>query len=76
MITLNPNLRNSKKEDIIKLAKRSIIQEKIKKIEIEKNFKNPKIPQKFQERIHFDFRPPQILQSSPSGFEVKCPLPL
>jgi peptidyl-prolyl cis-trans isomerase SurA len=51
LIALNPNIKNSKKEDIIKLSKRSIIQEKIKKIEIEKNFNNPKIPQKFLEQI-------------------------
>ena len=51
LIALNPNLKNSKKEDIFKLSKKSIIQEKIKKIEIEKNFKNPRIPQEFQEQI-------------------------
>ena len=51
LIALNPNLKNSKKEDIIKLSKRSIVQEKIKKIEIEKNFNNPQIPQEFIEQI-------------------------
>ena len=51
LIALNPSLKNSKKEDIIKLSKRSIINERIKKIEIEKNFDNPKIPQKFLDRI-------------------------
>ena len=51
LLTLNPSIKNSKKNDIIKLSKRSILQEKIKKIEIEKNFNNPKIPQKFQEKI-------------------------
>ena len=51
LIALNPSVKNSKKDDIIKLAKRSILQEKIKKIEIEKNFNNPKIPQKFIEQI-------------------------
>ena len=51
LIALNPGLKNSSKEDIIKLSKRSILQEKIKKIEIDKNFKNPKIPEKFQEQI-------------------------
>jgi peptidyl-prolyl cis-trans isomerase SurA len=51
LIALNPNLKNLKKNDIIQLSKRSILQEKIKKIEIEKNFKNPKIPQKFLEQI-------------------------
>ena len=51
LLALNPNIKNSKKEDIINLSKRSIIQEKIKKIEIEKNFNNPKIPQKILEQI-------------------------
>ena len=51
LIALNPTVKNSKKDDIIKLAKRSILQEKIKKIEIEKNFNNPKIPKKFLEQI-------------------------
>jgi peptidyl-prolyl cis-trans isomerase SurA len=51
LVALNPNLKNLKKNDIIQLSKRSILQEKIKKIEIEKNFKNPKIPQKFLEQI-------------------------
>ena len=51
LIALNPNIKNSKREDILTLSKRSIIQEKIKKIEIEKNFNNPKIPQKILEQI-------------------------
>ena len=51
LIALNPSLNNSKKEEIFKLSKRSIIQEKIKKIEIKKNFNNPQIPQKFLEQI-------------------------
>ena len=51
LIALNPNIKNSKKEDLMKLSKKSVLQEKIKKIEIEKNFNNPKIPQKFLEQI-------------------------
>ena len=51
LVALNPNIKNSKKDDIIKLSKKSVLQEKIKKIEIEKNFNNPKIPQKFLEQI-------------------------
>ena len=51
LIALNPSLKNSKKEDIIKLSKRSIINERIKNIEIEKNFNNPQIPEKFLDRI-------------------------
>ena len=51
LIALNPSLKNSKKQDIVKLSKRSIINERIKKIEIEKNFNNPQIPEKFLDRI-------------------------
>src|SRR6056300_1409572 len=51
LVALNPNLKNSNKNDLIKIAKRSIVQEKIKKIQIEKNFNNPKIPQNFLEQI-------------------------
>jgi peptidyl-prolyl cis-trans isomerase SurA len=51
LIALNPSLKNSKKKDIIKLSKRSIINERIKKVEIEKNFNNPEIPEKFLDRI-------------------------
>ena len=51
LIALNPSLKNSKKEEMIQFSKKSIIQEKIKKIEIEKNFINPKIPEKFLEKI-------------------------
>ena len=51
LTALNPNIKNSNKDDILKLSKRSIIQEKIKKIEIDKNFNNPKIPQKILEQI-------------------------
>ena len=51
LVALNPSIKNSKKDDIFKLSKRSVLQERIKKIEIEKNFNNPKIPQKFLEQI-------------------------
>jgi peptidyl-prolyl cis-trans isomerase SurA len=51
LVALNPNIKNSKKEDIIKFAKKSILQEKIKKIEIEKNFNNPQIPSQLLEQI-------------------------
>ena len=51
LIALNPSLKNSKKKDIIKLSKRSIINERIKKVEIEKKFKNPENPEKFLDRI-------------------------
>jgi peptidyl-prolyl cis-trans isomerase SurA len=51
LVTLNPSIKNTSGEEIIKLAKRSIIQEKVKKIEIEKNFNNPKIPEKILNQI-------------------------
>jgi peptidyl-prolyl cis-trans isomerase SurA len=51
LVALNPTFKNSKKDDIIELSKKSILQEKIKKIEIDKNFNNPKIPQKFLDQI-------------------------
>ena len=51
LVALNQNIKNFNKDDIIKLAKRSILQEKIKKIEIEKNFNNPKIPQEYIKQI-------------------------
>ena len=51
LVALNPTFKNSKKDDTIELSKKSILQEKIKKIEIDKNFNNPKIPQKFLDQI-------------------------
>ena len=51
LLALNPSIKNTSNEEIIKLSKRSIIKEKVKKIEIEKNFNNLKIPQKFLEQI-------------------------
>ena len=51
LVALNPKIKNTSNEEIIKLSKRSVIQEKIKKIEIERNFNNPKIPEKFLEQI-------------------------
>ncbi|MBD1109128.1 peptidylprolyl isomerase [Pelagibacterales bacterium SAG-MED50] len=51
LLSLNPNIKNLKKDDIIKLSKKSILREKIKKIEIEKNFKDPKIPQEILNNI-------------------------
>ena len=51
LVALNPSLKNSKKDDVFKLSKKSILQEKIKKIEIEKSFNKPKIPQKYLEQM-------------------------
>ena len=47
LTSLNPNLRNLKEEKVMKLAVQSIINEKIKKIELEKHFslgENPDDP--------------------------------
>ena len=51
LLALNPSMKNLNKDDIIKFSKKSIIQEKIKKIEIKKNFNNPDIPPEFLEQI-------------------------
>ena len=51
LIALNPNLKKYSKKNNIKLAKKSIVQEKIKNIEIERNFENPKVPEEFIEQI-------------------------
>ena len=51
LVALNPNIKDLKKDDIIELSKKSILQEKIKKIEIEKNFNNPKIPEQILDQI-------------------------
>ena len=51
LIALNPNIKKSKENDILKFSKRSIIQEKIKRLEIEKNFNKPKIASEYIEQI-------------------------
>ena len=51
LVALNPNIKDLKKDDIIELSKKSILQEKIKQIEIEKNFNNPKIPEQILDQI-------------------------
>ena len=51
LITLNKNIQKLDQQEIFELSKKSIIREKIKEIEIHKNFKNPKIPDKFLEQI-------------------------
>ncbi len=48
---LNPGVKNLDKDEIIKFSKKSIIQEKIKKIEIIKYFDNPNIPEEFLENL-------------------------
>ena len=51
LIALNQNIKNFEKNDIVKFSKKSILMEKIKKIEIDRNFDNPKIPEKFLNKI-------------------------
>lgn len=51
LIALNPSLKNSNKNDILEFSKKSVIQEKIKQIEIKKNFESTKIEHKFFEQI-------------------------
>lgn len=46
---LNPNIKKIDENEKIKFSKKSIIQEKIKQIEIENNFENPNIPNEYLE---------------------------
>ncbi|MDC0915300.1 peptidylprolyl isomerase [Candidatus Pelagibacter sp.] len=55
LIALNDNLKKLSQSEIIEIAKKSIIKEKIKIIEINKNFQNPKIPDEFLETILENF---------------------
>ncbi|MDB3975286.1 peptidylprolyl isomerase [Candidatus Pelagibacter sp.] len=55
LIALNNNLKKLSQNEIIEIAKKSIIKEKIKIIEINKNFKNPKIPDEILETILENF---------------------
>lgn len=45
LITLNPNLKNLNNSEIIEISKKSIVREKIKEIEIKKQFKNINFPE-------------------------------
>ena len=45
LITLNPNLKNLNNSEIIEISKKSIVREKIKEIEIRKQFKNINFPE-------------------------------
>ncbi len=51
LMTLNPNLKNLNKDEIIKISKKSLIKEKIKEIEIRKVFVEPKIDEAFLEKL-------------------------
>jgi len=51
LILLNPNIKNLSKKEIFDISKNSIIREKVKYIEINKNFKNLNVPDKYIEPI-------------------------
>ena len=51
LMTLNPNLKNLNKDEIIEISKKSLIKEKIKNIEIRKVFVEPKIDEVFLEKL-------------------------
>jgi peptidyl-prolyl cis-trans isomerase SurA len=55
LIALNNNLKKLSQNEIIEIAKKSAIKEKIKIIEINKNFKNPKIPDEILQQILKNF---------------------
>ena len=48
---LNPNFKKINQKEKIRFSKKSIVQEKIKKIEIHKNFENPKLPDEYLENL-------------------------
>jgi len=47
LIALNSNIRNLDNDEIFEISKKSSIREKIKKIVINNNFKNPKVPDEY-----------------------------
>ncbi len=51
LTALNPNLKTLNKTELVQISKKSLIQEKIKKIEIQKNFENPKISDDFLKQL-------------------------
>jgi len=55
LIALNDNLKKLSQNEIIEIAKKSIIKEKIKTIEINKTLKNPKIPDEILQQILKNF---------------------
>ena len=55
LIALNNNLKKLSQNEIIEISKKSIVKEKIKIIEINKNFKNPKIPDEILQQILKNF---------------------
>ena len=55
LIALNDNLKKLSQNEIIEISKKSIVKEKIKIIEINKNFKDPKIPDEILQQILKNF---------------------
>ena len=51
LLLLNQNIKDLKKEEIFNISKRSIIREKIQKIELLKNFKDLKVPEDYMNQI-------------------------
>ena len=51
LIALNPNLKKLKYNEIIEVTKKSVVREKIKRIEISNRFKNANIPQPLLEQL-------------------------
>ena len=51
LLALNPNLKKLNKKEIISISKKSIVREKIKRIEISNRFKNANIPQPLLEQL-------------------------
>jgi len=51
LLALNPKLENLDKEKIFKISKDSIIREKIKKIELIKNFSDLKVNEKYTDKL-------------------------
>ena len=51
LLALNPNLNNLNKNDVIKISKKSILKEKIKKIEIENIIADKNLPKKYLEQL-------------------------
>ncbi len=51
LIALNPNLKKLSNNEILEISKKSLINEKIKQIEISKNIESPNLPLEYLERI-------------------------
>ena len=51
LLSLNKSLKSFSKKEIFEISKKSIIREKVKNIEIKKNFNNPVVPEDYIEQI-------------------------